>query len=98
MIFTKLSIQEMEPIKNEIGFHSMLAVSSVRRSGGIAFLWKNTITVDPQTFSLHHIDVHVTVPLQEPWRQTGVYGHLEDQRKRETWTMLKNLHTQATLP
>ena len=88
----------MEPIKNEIGFHSMLAVSSVRRNGGIALLWKDTITVDPQTFSLHHIDVHVTVSIQEPWRLTGVYNHPEEQRKKETLTMIKNLHTQAALP
>lgn len=94
----KLSIQEMEPIKNEIGFQSMLAVSSVHRSEGFALLWKETITVDPQTFSLHHIDVHVTVSPQEPWRLTRLYGHSEEQHKKETWTMLKNLHTRAALP
>lgn len=62
---TKLSIKEIEPIKNEIGFHSMLATPSVRRSGGLALLWKDTIMVDPQTFSLYHIYVHVTVPYKE---------------------------------
>lgn len=92
---TKLSIQEMETIKNEIGFQSMLAISSVRRGGGVALLWKDTITVDPQTFSLYHIDVHVNVSHQEPWRLTRVYGHPEEQRKKKTWTMLKNLHTRS---
>ena len=95
---TKLSIQEMELIKNKVGFHSMLAILSVRRSGGIDLLWKYTITVDPQTFSLYHIDVHVTVSLQEPWRLTEVYCHPKEQHKKETWTMLKNLHTGAALP
>ena len=90
---TKLSIQEMEPIKNEIGFNSMLAVLSIRRSGGIPLLWKNSVTVDPQTFSLNHIDVYISAPLQEQWRLTGVYGHPEDQRKKETWEHTRHLQS-----
>lgn len=55
----------MDPIKTELGFHSMLAVPSIRRSGGLALLWKDNVTVDPKTFSLNHIDVYVSVPLQQ---------------------------------
>ena len=55
--------QEMDPIKNEIGFNSMLAVPSIRRSGGIALLWKDSITVDSQTFSLNHIDIYILAPM-----------------------------------
>ena len=35
---TKLTIREMEPIKMELGFPSMLAVSSEGRKGGLAML------------------------------------------------------------
>lgn len=63
----KSLIQEMDPIKNEIGFNSMLAVPSIRRSGGIALLWKDFVTVDLQTFPLNHIDVYISTPMQEQW-------------------------------
>ena len=56
-------IQEIDPIKNEIGFNSMLAISSIRRSGDIALLWKDSITVDSQTFFLNHIDVYILAPM-----------------------------------
>ena len=35
---TKLTVREMEPIKMELGFPSMLAVSSEGRKGGLAML------------------------------------------------------------
>ena len=35
---TKLNVREMEPIKTELGFQSMLVVSSEGRRGGLALL------------------------------------------------------------
>ena len=35
---TKLTVREMEPIKMELGFPSMLAISSEGRKGGLAML------------------------------------------------------------
>ena len=35
---TKLTFREMEPIKMELGFPSMLAISSEGRKGGLAML------------------------------------------------------------
>jgi len=43
---TKLSVREMEPIKSELGYPSMLAVSSEGRKGGLALLWKVEVVVD----------------------------------------------------
>ncbi|KAK9992170.1 hypothetical protein SO802_027155 [Lithocarpus litseifolius] len=75
---TKLSVSEMQPIKAELDFPSMLVVPSVRRSGGLALLWKNEVVVDTQTYSPNHIDAHVSSPIQALWRLTGVYGHPEE--------------------
>ena len=50
---TKLTVREMESIKSELGFFSMLAISSKGRQGGLALLWK----IDVQTYSPYHIDV-----------------------------------------
>ena len=43
---TKLSVREMEPIKSELGYPSMLAISSEGRKGGLALLWKAEVVVD----------------------------------------------------
>ena len=43
---TKLIVREMEPIKLELGFSSLLAVSSEGRKGGLAMLWKPDVVID----------------------------------------------------
>ena len=43
---TKLFVREMELIKAELGFPSMLAVSYESRRGGLALLWKADVIVD----------------------------------------------------
>ena len=42
----KLTVREMELIKVELGFPSMLAVSSEGRCGGLALFWKSEVMVD----------------------------------------------------
>ena len=75
---TKLTVGEMESIKSEFGFSSMLATSSERRRGGLAMLWKLDVVIDTQTYSLHRIDVQVLVLSTQPWRLTGIYGYSEE--------------------
>ena len=94
---TKLTIREMEPIKAELGFQSMLAVSSDGRRGGLATFWKAKVVLDTNTYSLHRIDAQVLPPLGQPWRLTGVYGYPEEQLKPETWRLLRQLHSCSTL-
>ena len=81
---TKLTVQEMEPIKVELGFQSMLAVSSEGRRGGLALLWKSGVVIDTNTYSPHHIDAQVLPPSGQPWRLTGIYGYPDEQQKPET--------------
>ena len=94
---TKLSVNEMIPIRDELGHHSMLEVPSVGRSEGLALLWKDDITINTQTYSLNHIDVKIMTPLQVEWRLNGVYGHPGDQRKKETWALLQHFHSRASM-
>ena len=95
---TKLTVSEMQAVKTELEFPSMLVVPSVRRSGGLALLWKNEVVVSNQTYSPNHIDVHVSSPLNVPWRLTRVYGHLEARLKSETWRLMRHLQGRASLP
>ena len=95
---TKLTVCEMEPIKTELGFASMLAIPSDGRRGGLAMLWKTDVKIDTQTYSPHHIDVQVLIPSTQPWRLTGLYGYSEEQLKPETWRLMKHLYNRSTLP
>ena len=95
---TKLVVREMEPIKYEQGFPSMLAVSSKVPCGGLALFWESKVVVNMQTYSPHRIDAQVLTPSSPPWRLTGIYGHLEKQMKLKTWKLLRNLNTRSSLP
>ena len=80
---TKLFIREMEPIKTELGYPSMLAISSEGRKGRLALLWVAEVVVDTQIYSLNHIDANICTQNSPSWRLTGVYGHPEEERKAE---------------
>lgn len=54
---TKQSINEMRWIQVRLPYRCMLAVPSIRRSGGLALLWMEEIDLHIQTFTLNHIDV-----------------------------------------
>ena len=95
---TKFSVREMEPIKAELGYPSMLAVSSEGRKGGLALFWAAEVVVDTQTYSPNHIDANICIQNSPPWRLTGVYGHPEKERKVETWRLMRHLHACGTLP
>ena len=95
---TKLSVREMEPIKTELGYPSMLAVSNEGRKGGLALLWKAEVVVDTQTYSPNHIDAITHTQGTPAWRLTGIYGHSEEERKAETWRLMRHLHARGTLP
>ena len=42
---TKLKVNEMQSVKTELEFPSMLVMPSVKRSGELALLWKNEVVV-----------------------------------------------------
>ena len=54
--------------------------------------------VDTETYSPNHIDVRVHTQASPLWRLTGIYGHPEEQRKTETWRLMRHLHALASLP
>ena len=54
---TKFNVEEMAYFKHKLERSQGMIVPSVRRSGGLAFLWKDSVVVDVQTFSPRHIDV-----------------------------------------
>ena len=74
----------MESIKSKLGFSTMLAMPCESHRGGLALLWKEEdVTIKTQNYSPNHIDVRVHTN-GSMWRLTGIYRHLEEERKSET--------------
>ena len=72
---------------------------SVNRGGGLALLWKNSLTVDVQTYSPRHIDAIVTEENgNRKWRFTGFYGHPETNKRMDSWKLIEQLRKSSDLP
>ena len=79
LIETKFDVSEMSGIKRKLERHHGLVVLSVRRGGGLAFLWKTSTGVDVQTYFPCHIDAIVTEEQgNKKWRFTGFYGNVRN--------------------
>jgi len=76
----------------------MLAIPSEQRRGGLALLWMEDVDLHIQTYSPNHIDALILNGSDPPWRLTGFYRWPEEQRKRESWQLLKHLHTRFAVP
>jgi exonuclease III len=98
LIETKLDVKRMEKVRASVGFQYVFTVPSKGRSGGLALMWKDSIEVRVQTFSQHHVDVHVHMDTNSWWRLTGFYGHPEPHKRHETWKLLNHLGSRNQAP
>nr|POE69772.1 hypothetical protein CFP56_24145 [Quercus suber] len=73
-------------------------VSSEGRKGGLALLWNAEVVVDTQTYSPNHIDANIHTQDSPSWRLTGIYRHSAEERKVETWRLMRHLHSRGALP
>ena len=82
---TKFNVEEMMDIKRKLERNQSIIVPSVRWSGGLALLWKDSMAVDVLTFSPRHIDAIITKDGgNKKWRFMGFYGHLETNKREES--------------
>ncbi|XP_023881645.1 uncharacterized protein LOC111994021 [Quercus suber] len=96
---TKFKLTEMEGIKRKIERQHGLVVPSQNRGGGIALLWKNTLQVEPLTYSQRHMDVIVIEGGgRKRWRFTGFYGNPEMCKREESLNLIRNLSKRCDLP
>ena len=87
---TKSNEDWMVMVRDKCGFKHGLFVASNGSSGGLAMLWKETVKLDVQTFSMSHIDAWVDGgPRVGWWHLTGFYGNPEMGRRPESWAKLK---------
>ncbi|XP_074314349.1 uncharacterized protein LOC141649562 [Silene latifolia] len=67
-----------------------MEVDSVGRSGGLAFLWREDVSVKFRSASVHYMDFDIgEVGLE--WRLTGFYGWPSVQDRQLSWQLLKQL-------
>ena len=95
---TKQTVEKMRKIQLDLWYNSMLVVPCVYRDGGLAMFWKEEVSLHIQTFSLNHIDAHIMIDPNSPWRLISFYGRPEDHHKHESWSYLRHLHSRDLLP
>ncbi|XP_060959266.1 uncharacterized protein LOC133030514 [Cannabis sativa] len=88
----------VERVKVRLGFECSFAVDVVGRKGVLAFFWKNSSEAHLLGYSQNHIDVEVKISGREPWRLSGIYGEPNRAHRDRTWTFIRALHAESTLP
>lgn len=68
----------MEKVKVQLDFHHMFVVPSTGNtgcSGGLAFLWDDSVQARLMSFSKYHIDMEIQYQeMEQLFRLTGFYG------------------------
>ena len=93
----KRIVEEMRWIQEDLPYRCMLAVPCTQRRSGLALLCKEEVNLNIQTYSPHHIDTLILNEEQHLWRLTGFYGWPEESQKKESWQLLKHLHTRLSV-
>jgi hypothetical protein len=88
----------LEVLRCQFHFSSKLVVPRREQGGGLAMFWKQEAHVSIKSFSHHHIDAIIDEGEPNSWRFTGFYGAPETHRRHESWSLLRLLHSQSSLP
>ena len=95
---TKKKKSYLEKVRCRLKFDNLFVVPRRHQSGGLALLWRNELDLHIRTFSPHHIDAVVSPGIDDAWRFTGFYGAPEVATQEDSWTLLRHLATQTSLP
>ena len=89
----------MEGIKRKIERQHGRMVTSQNHGGGLALRWKDTLQVEPLTYSQRHSDVIANEEGgKKRWRFTSFYSNPETCKQEESWTLIRNLSNRCDLP
>ncbi|XP_074313685.1 uncharacterized protein LOC141648875 [Silene latifolia] len=87
---TKLSSEEMKSVFLRFEDYVGMAVDSVGRSGGLAFMWRRDVHVVFRSASVHFMDFDIRID-DIGWRCTGFYGWPAVQDRYLSWELLRSL-------
>lgn len=89
---TKSSCGILEEVRIKLGFYGCFTVKPIRRSGGLAMLWKEELSLEVVNFSNHHIHVKVRAEGCElDIYFTGFYGAPMTSNQDHSWALLTSL-------
>ena len=88
----------LDKLCDELNFDEKWVVDRVTRAGGLALLWKSSVSIKVVDSSLNFIDAIVNDGQDDAWRFTGIYGFLDSRRKMETWHLLRELNNKYNIP
>ncbi|XP_060969491.1 uncharacterized protein LOC133036775 [Cannabis sativa] len=88
----------VERLRVKLGFEGSFSVDASGRKGGLALFWKIYEEANLLSFSPNHIDVEVRIRGMSTWRLTGFYGEPNRRQRDQTWTLLRSLHSESSLP
>ncbi|XP_019178261.1 PREDICTED: uncharacterized protein LOC109173479 [Ipomoea nil] len=81
-----------------MGFEGLLCVEQSGMGGGLALFWRDAAMATLLSYSTNHIDVSVSLPDTPEWRLTCFYGESDQNRRQESWDLLRELRDRSTLP
>uniref|UniRef100_A0A2N9FN80 Protein kinase domain-containing protein n=1 Tax=Fagus sylvatica TaxID=28930 RepID=A0A2N9FN80_FAGSY len=88
----------LERLRCQLQFENKFVANSRNKGGGLCLLWKKCVNIRVHSFSPSHIDAVVDEASDNAWRFTGFYGAPETHKREESWTLLRQLNSQNTLP
>ena len=95
---TLLDEARLGSIRDSLLFGHHHGVSKISHGGGLALFWKKDLHLSVESSSQNHIDVVINKGKENAWRFTGIYGAPETHLRLETWNLLRELHSQRSLP
>ena len=82
----------------ELRFNQCWVRPSTGKIGCLVLLWKKSVKVEVVSSFPNHIDAIVGDVSDAQWRFTGIYSHVNPSKKHKSWTLLRDLHRQSSLP
>ena len=73
-------------------FSHGVAIDRVGFGGGLALLWNCMVDVSFQSYSVEHIDVHISNKSNGVrWFFIGFYGYPELEKRKDSWQLLERI-------
>ena len=69
----------------------------MNNGGGLGLIWKGKNLVQLRNFRKNRIDVQILGKDFNLWRLTYFYGHLERQKRRDSWQLLKEMKSHSNM-
>uniref|UniRef100_A0A803NT91 Reverse transcriptase n=1 Tax=Cannabis sativa TaxID=3483 RepID=A0A803NT91_CANSA len=95
---TKCNKNKIESMGRMLKFEGAFGVEAQGSSGGLAFFWKNQDDGWVLGYSNNHIEFLVESSEKGAWKLTSFYGEPERINRHRSWTLLRTLATDSTLP